>query len=383
MLKLLYKTIFRTVILFICLSITVIKVSGQITIAKWKGNKEAALSIGSDDAMVRSIKSTWVLENPDVPYDGYYKLGQNYQVGITFFIDAKQIDDTTFAPFSSYIPITQPPASSGSWADWKFMSDAGHEIASHTYSHANFKTGEIPSVSKVINEIVQNNTRIANNIGEIPISFNMPFTEAYSNVWPIARDYYPIVANDVWKESGHLYFDITKDTKQGELEAMLETSLKNGNWMTAVGHGIRTELGCIEEASPNFIAQGIRWDGFSPVEYHVLDAFFRFAHSKKDNLFIGTFKDVGQYKMERENSRIIVVSETKSKLIIDVIHKLEPAHTFVYPLTLKIPANQYNIANVVQGGIYLPFILDERFFLIDVIPNGGEIEFTLDGKHTL
>ena len=371
MLQLKFKTNSIVIAMLICTSVFITDAIGQITIAKWSGNKEAALSIGSDDGMIRSIKSSWTLKNPDVPYDGYYKLGQDHHINITFFIDGRQIDDTTYAPFSSYIPITQPAASSGWWDDWNFMHNAGHEIASHTYSHANFKTGEIPSGSHVILEIVQNNTQIARHIGEAPVSFNMPFTAAHSSVWPIVRDYYPIVANDVWKQNGR-HFDINRNTKQGEMEAMLRDVMKSGSWMTATGHGIRTELGHLEESSSGFIANGKRWDGYSPVDYNVLDDFFRFARSKEDSLFIGTFKDVGRYKMEYDSSTVSVISETTSELIINVVHNLNPSHIFIYPLTLKIPAYQYNIDYAVQGGVYLPVKFDRAYSYIDVIPNGGK-----------
>ena len=383
MLKSSYKSVLRIIAIASCLLTTFTEVPGQITVAKWKGNKKAALSIGSDDGMVRSIKSSWTLDNPDVPYDGYFKLGRDYQINITFFIDARQIDDPTYVPFSSYIPIAQPPASSGTWSDWKFIHDEGHEIASHTYTHANFKSGEIPSISKIRYEIVQNNSRIEENVGEKPISFNMPFTGAYRTIWPIVRDYYPIIANDVWKEKDHSYFDITESTQEGEMEAELHIALKNGNWMTAVGHGIRTSLGKTEESSADFAVRGFRWDGYSPIKYKVLDAFFHFAHSKKDSLFIGTFKDVGRYKIERDRSRITIVSDLESELIINIFHNLKPSYIFTYPLALKIPVQEYNVDNVIQDGVYLAVTVDGGFYLVDVIPNGGNIIISLNKNNKL
>jgi peptidoglycan/xylan/chitin deacetylase (PgdA/CDA1 family) len=383
MLKFLFKPAVQVLIISFCILTTHTNVLGQITIAKWKGNKKAAISIGSDDGMVRSIKSSWTLQKPDVPYDGYYKLTQEYHISMTFFIDGRQLDDHAYKPFSSYSPISQPAGSSGDWKDWKCMHDSGHEIASHTYSHANLKSGEIPSKAEISNEIVQNNTRIYENIGEIPISFNMPFTGAFSNVWPIVRDYYPIVTNDLWKEKDHSYFDITESTQQGELEAMLRVALKKGNWMTAVGHGIRTALGRNEESIPDFSINGSMWDGFSPIDYNVLEAFFRFAHSKEDSLFIGTFKDVGRYKMERDSSKTTIVSDTASKLVIEVSHNLKPIYIFVYPLTIKIPINEYKIDNAIQDGVYLKVVKDSEYYLINVIPNGGNIIVSLDKNDSL
>ena len=57
------------------------QISGlNFSLAAWKDDKPAAFIICSDDSMVRSIKSQWKLENPDVPYDGFYTLGKTYDI---------------------------------------------------------------------------------------------------------------------------------------------------------------------------------------------------------------------------------------------------------------------------------------------------------------
>lgn len=47
--------------------------SGTISITRWRDDKTAAVTIFSSDGMIRSIKSQWTPQNPDVPYDGFYK----------------------------------------------------------------------------------------------------------------------------------------------------------------------------------------------------------------------------------------------------------------------------------------------------------------------
>ncbi len=46
---------------------------GTVSIARWKDGKTAAVTIFSSDGMIRSIKSQWTPQNPDVPYDGFYR----------------------------------------------------------------------------------------------------------------------------------------------------------------------------------------------------------------------------------------------------------------------------------------------------------------------
>ena len=118
----------------------------EISIARWKGDKSAAFSITSADGLIRSIKSLWTPENPDVPYDGYYKLGKDHKIPITFYIIPRLQDDAAANDFShTYVSSRTPPALEpgfgGQWEDWKFIHQQGHEIASHTYSHEDFRSG--------------------------------------------------------------------------------------------------------------------------------------------------------------------------------------------------------------------------------------------------
>ena len=58
--------------------------NGTVSIAPWKDDKTAAVTIFSSDGMIRSIKSQWTPQNPDVPYDGFHRLGKDYSIPFTF-----------------------------------------------------------------------------------------------------------------------------------------------------------------------------------------------------------------------------------------------------------------------------------------------------------
>ena len=109
----------------------------------WKDGKTAAVTIFSSDGMIRSIKSEWTPQNPDVPYDGFYKLGKDYSIPFTFFLPPRGLDKRSYEPVSGVTPPAQPAGTMGTWTDWQFMHAAGHEIGSHTYSHSDLRADKL------------------------------------------------------------------------------------------------------------------------------------------------------------------------------------------------------------------------------------------------
>ena len=93
--------------------------------------------------MIRSIKSQWTPRNPDVPYDGFNKLGKAYAIPFTFFLPPRGLDKRGYQPASGVAPPAQPAGSMGTWDDWRFMHAAGHEIGSHTYSHSDLRPDKL------------------------------------------------------------------------------------------------------------------------------------------------------------------------------------------------------------------------------------------------
>ncbi len=348
--------------------------SALLSIAKWKDDKRAALSMGSDDGLVRCIKSTWTLGNPNVPYDGYYLLKAQYQIPVTFFIDPKQLDDPVWQPFSSYAPVSQPPSCGGTWQDWLIMHNQGHEIASHTYSHAAFNSQ--PGVYDPEYEMSEAAVRIQANIGVRPLSFNMPFTAAPSSAFAMARQYYPVIANDCWADAEHVYFDFSDATIQGAMEARLNTAIAARKWFSGVGHGIRTELGRAEEAVPGFAQNGMKWDGFGPIEYSVLDAFFRYAATQRDSLFIGTFREVRLYQVERREAVFKIISDAPGTIVFEVNHALD-AQLYNVPITVRVPGWMI-IQSIAQGTTTLTPTVKGWFKVFDVLPNQGAVTLRWD-----
>jgi peptidoglycan/xylan/chitin deacetylase (PgdA/CDA1 family) len=355
--------------------------NGAISIARWKDDKTAAVSIFSSDGMIRSIKSQWTPRKPDVPYDGFHRLGKKYSIPFTFFLPPRALDEQTYVAASGVTPVAQPAGAMGTWADWKFMHEKGHEIASHTYSHADLRADKNdPSKLRVDHdpkyELRQAIVTIEKNIGVRPISINPAYGPPAERLRDLFRSFYPVVRGDQEDEVVAAQHEDTATA--ADLTGKLDNAVAEGKWLRVGGHGIRTERGRREEAVPDFKTNGKRWDGYRPVEYSVIEALCREIHARRDELFVASFGDAVRYLKERNNSRFEIHEDNGNKIVFEVTHDLDP-DVFDLPITLKLSLNDgASVKRITQAGKTLKLTQTGKSALVDVTPNGGEIVLRLE-----
>lgn len=357
----------------------------EISIAKWKDGRIAAFSITAADGLIRSIKSQWTPENPDVPYDGYYQLGKEYNIPITFFLiprlqDDAAINDLSHKYVSSRTPPALEPGFGGFWEDWKFMHQQGHEIASHTYSHEDYRPGLDGKPKSSVDphiDMTKAIESIEKNIGVKPILVNFGLGRPAPEVLSVTRLYYPLHAGDVFGSEHAVSTVFKKNTTFEQLNNLLDNALKNGQWLIIRAHGLRTELGSKEEAAADFIKNGKRYDGFSPGKYKVLDSLFQKINNNRASIYIDVFSNVYRYLTVREKSEIKVIEESQIEKIIQVNNQLDN-EIYKIPLTLKITLSRSKKEpKVFQNSEKLIVTKSGNDFLFDVIPNSGEISIRL------
>jgi len=355
--------------------------NGTVSIARWKDDKTAAVTIFSSDGMIRSIKSEWTPQNANVPYDGFYKLGKDYSIPFTFFLPPRGLDQKRFQPASGVTPPAQPAGTMGTWADWKFMHAAGHEIGSHTYSHSDLRPDKLdPSKTRSgadpEYELHQAVVSIEEGIGVRPISINPAYGPPAGQLLSLFRKHYPVVRGDDDAEQIPAQH---QDAATAEyLIGRLNLAIAESKWLLVAGHGIRTELGRQAEADPNFIKNGKRRDGYRPVEYSVMEALCRKVDQQRDYLFVACYGDVGRYVRERNAVNMEVINESESEFAVNVTHSLDP-EVFDYPLTLKISLkNADRVSGVTQGDTVLELTRRNGETIVNVKPNGGAVTVTLN-----
>ena len=121
----------------------------EVYVADYKDDKQCAVSYTFDDG----LEEHYTLVFPEMEKVGFKG---------TFWIWGKGIENEA----------AQQGKTRMTWAQMKEMSDKGHEISSHSWSHANLKS---LTLEEVETEVEKNDSIILAWIGKRPLTFCYPF----------------------------------------------------------------------------------------------------------------------------------------------------------------------------------------------------------------
>ena len=186
------------------------------------------------------------------------------------------------------------------WGSWKQAAQSGHEIASHTVSHAKLNAaGE--------NELSQSKQIIEQNIGQECVTIVYPYCitgnkDSMSKYYISGRTCSgQLVANnigDMFEISAYIIGNSSKYNSTQALNNLADMAAQQNKWAVYSIHGIDED------------------GGYSPISSSDLDQHFAYV-KQQDKVWVATFKDVSKYILEANN---LVISETgnDSSYIVDV-----------------------------------------------------------------
>lgn len=217
-------------------------------IAKYRHNAKAAVSYTFDDGL--SEHYTIVMPMLD-------------SLGIkgTFWIVGRNIE----------IRKKMREAESMTWEQVKTMGNHGHEIASHGYTHTNFKKLSFDGIDR---EIDLNDSVIFLNTGFHPQTLGYPGNSKTDSIVRYVEAHKGIVATRTRQQS----VGGTRMRSVADINAWLQRSIDRGEWAVGMTHGIR--IGYDHFATDGILSQHLLW-----------------ARTMKDEglLWIGTFLEVASY----------------------------------------------------------------------------------------
>lgn len=231
------------------------------------------------------------------------------------------------------------------WEQARTMSDRGHEISNHTWTHPNLTRID---EQRVLTEILRTDSAIEANTGVRPITFCYPYNSSNTKVRKLAS------AGRVGtrlKQVGHGQQN-NKSTPE-KLTRWLNRTIESGDWGVTMTHGINVGYD--------------KW-------YHpeVLWNFFDEVKSKEDSVWVATFRDVAAYRAEREHL-LLKVKTHKNKIIIRPRLALD-RKLFAHPLTMKIKGDWQNKEiEVRQRTTSIKPQVKEGYLIFDFKPDGGRI----------
>jgi len=295
----------------------------SIYVAKYKGDKQCAISYTFDDAH---------LEHYTLVFPKFEKLGFK----ATFWVNGKTIED-----YEKGLPNHTPRAS---WKHLKIMAEHGHEISNHGWSHKNLVNFPLEE-GRV--DIERNDSAILANIGELPLTYCYPNNSKSPEAIKMAS------ANRIGTRTKQLQVGSNSTTEN--LNYRIDSLLTNREWEVVMIHGITIGYDA-------FKSDSIFWNHLDKVK------------TLENKIWVATFRDVAAYTAEQQNIKLETIQKGK-KWIIKPVLTLDKK-LFKYPLTMVLQQNGIRELSVKQGQKQLAVEILPDKAMFDFDPNGGEIIIT-------
>lgn len=312
-------------------------------IAKFKGDREAAVCITLDDG----------LRNQD---DVAVPLLAQYGFKATFFVIPGRTPETNEEA------AKKKPGDWGgiSWLRLKELAARGHEIASHTWTHESVITtvdGQRIDMdpAKLEAQVANAYSAIHEKIGVAPFAFASPGNAINEAVRAAAYRYHPVIRDQcerfgAWPPSG-------KDFTTEQANAMVERYHSQGRSLVWMIHAITD--GYNAQSGPD-----------------VLENHLKYLKSREDVLWVDTYANVKRYTMEREAAKLtqsIAGESATFTLECDLDQR-----QFHDPLTVVIPANNAMqvVARIQKSGSQLPVEVRTDRILVQAVPSTDSVQVT-------
>ena len=263
-----------------------------VRIARFRGDRKAAISFTFDDAMADHV----ALAVPLLEEFGYR--GTFYLVTGWIKRDAKA------DPVPESAGKDRPADARPSWEEWKELAARGHEIGNHSTTHA--KLTDVKGEAALEQEIIASERLIAEKIGRAPLSFSYPYCASNPQIKAMTLRCHAL---DRGRFPG--YGD--KDFTAAGVNHYIDEAIEKGMWHVALVHGV-----CRADEWRKHLA----W-----------------VKEREGNLWVGTYADVGRYVRERDAATLEVVSRAASSVTFTLMlpPDLRP-DWFNVPLTVVVEA---------------------------------------------
>jgi peptidoglycan/xylan/chitin deacetylase (PgdA/CDA1 family) len=273
-----------------------------------------------------------------------------------------------------YEPCPEYKQAIGStWDDFRKDAAEGYEIASHSITHATMPGMDEANIKY---ELEKSKEEILREMGpKYTFSAEVPYGYENERVMQIAYKIYPALRNrmpepwlkEIDRASKQTPGAADKDYIQWQRGGTTKTPLPlMKSWVDTTASRKDTWL--------VLVFHGIDGMGYEALSSTMLDEYFHYIRSKKDNLWVATFGDVTRYMRERKASKVMTDNKD-GKIRVSVNHPLDKRQYYL-PLTLKtyVPSAWKNVKET-QGKRtrQLSVKQDDKgsYVLYQVTPNSG------------
>jgi oligosaccharide reducing-end xylanase len=225
------------------------------------------------------------------------------------------------------------------WDGWRQAAQNGHEIASHTVSHANLNAaGEW--------ELSQSKKVIEQNVGQECVTIVYPNCVT-GNKQQLQKYYISgrtcsgqFVGNNVWdmfEISSFIMGNSGRYNSAQALNQLADNAASQGKWAIYLFHGVDND------------------GGYSPISSYVLDQHFSYV-KQQDKVWVATMKEVSKYILEYK-SLVITESGGYNNYLLNVscqqssVTKLDQPITIARKVSCSNPTVKRN-GSTIWSGVY-------------------------------
>lgn len=289
----------------------------DVKVADYKDGKECAVSLTFDDSM----KEHYTIVAPELEKRGFR--GTFWMVG-AWMPAVAEADTTHFT-----------------WAEAKEMSDRGHEMSNHTWSHP-YMT--MLSDEDLANEIKKNDEAILANIGKPSTTFCFPYNAFNEKVIAAAME------GRVGARLKEFWLGGQNSPKE-YLHKQVEDALAAGSWIAGMTHGINYGYDCYSD----------------PTEF---TDFLDYLKSLENRIWIGTFRDVAAYTAVAKDVTLTVEPAEKGVTVTPAT-TLDKA-LYETPLTMTVNTDGKKIKAEQDGNVLEVAYRDNNAY-VTFCPFGGPV----------
>ncbi len=261
---------------------------------------------------------------------------------------------------------------SGYWDDWRALAAAGHEIGSHTLTHAQLSVlpeAELREELEESRDIIE-----AEVTSQSCLTIAYPYGDSSDQVEDITAEYY-IAGRTVWSP---LYLNFYPGDPYAPMDAFAIGSYAFDYPAITTLEALVDRVEAAEEYGAWFIPHIHALT--DPLAVSVLTGFLDDLLLR--DLWVATLGDVVRYMQERMAATVVLHEASPAQIVLEVTHDLDPA-VYDLPLTVRsvVPVG-WSTVGILQGEGYdaAEGTLENGEWVIvyEVLPNGGPITLVPD-----
>ena len=256
------------------------------------------------------------------------------------------------------------------WSGVQKLSDAGHEIASHSDSHPNGKpmpANEISSSKGTISQKIQQKYGVVtlaypncDTPGDAQVLQNYVVGRICNGSWKGGSDIMGKDGPSNWAAVSAL---MTGNQGTSDFKGNMDKAVQQGGWVAFLTHGFQNKTNGFAD--------------YSPTDANGMDGALQYAQQKDKDIWVAPMGYVAMYIKERKASKIEPQDGgSANSMAFELKHSIaDNISKYDYPLSIKVKTD-WSKVEVTQDGAKLESKVDDGYVYFDAVPNAGKIVVT-------